>query len=618
MAFNVASPGRLFGRYWGAVEEHPFLHFNVALYHSVEECIRLGRQVFEGGAGGDHKLARGFEPAEVWSAHHFLDRRLDGPSARHLAEARGGGAGGARSAGAPGRRCSGRRRARRPQVSRSSRVQVAPPVRDGQRPRLGEQRRRAAPGRGAGPTSERERSTASSRSGARRCSSRKASAARSLHPGRGEELATGARRRAGAPSGSPGRGGPRDRRRRGSRPGAPRRPRRRRPGRAGAPPRAPRASGSTHWRASARRTSVAPPPGSPVSSAAAWTRLDRQARQRPRGAGRAWPRPARPRAPRRPRAASGRARSPVPAPRSTDRPRAAGQRREAVDQRRRVARPRAVVGRQPVEDPPSPIRPPRRRAVPSPNLSTPPGADRGALLDCPPCPNRSSASAGSRSATATSRRSTASTSTWAGGDPGAARPQRRRQDHPHQHRGRAGPGQRRGGAACWGATWCADYRFTRRAVGLVPQEINFDPFFTVEETLHFQAGYFGVRLAAERLEEILEALDLTEKRHANTRSLSGGMKRRLLIGKALVHEPPRPLPRRAHRRRGREAAAAALGLRAPPAGARHHHRAHHPLPRGGRGAGRPGGGDRPRPDPARGGEGAAPASGRAARPCASR
>ena len=83
----------------------------------------------------------------------------------------------------------------------------------------------------------------------------------------------------------------------------------------------------------------------------------------------------------------------------------------------------------------------------------------------------------------------------------------------------------------------ADYRFTRRAIGLVPQEINFDPFFTVEETLRIQAGYFGVRLSTARLEEILRALDLVSKRHANTRSLSGGMKRRLLIGKALVHEP---------------------------------------------------------------------------------
>src|SRR5512144_3357080 len=53
-----------------------------------------------------------------------------------------------------------------------------------------------------------------------------------------------------------------------------------------------------------------------------------------------------------------------------------------------------------------------------------------------------------------------------------------------------------------------DYRFTRRAVGLVPQEINFDPFFTVEEALRIQAGYFGVRVSGWRLVEILEALDL--------------------------------------------------------------------------------------------------------------
>ena len=82
-----------------------------------------------------------------------------------------------------------------------------------------------------------------------------------------------------------------------------------------------------------------------------------------------------------------------------------------------------------------------------------------------------------------------------------------------------------------------DYRHTRRSVGLVPQELNFDPFLTVEEALRFQAGYFGVRLGEERLVEILTALDLIAKRHTNSRALSGGMKRRLLIGKALVHEP---------------------------------------------------------------------------------
>jgi predicted N-acyltransferase len=76
-AFNATSGERLYGRYWGAREEHPFLHFNVCLYHSVEECIAHSVQVFEGGAGGEHKLSRGFEPAETWSAHWYRDRRLD-------------------------------------------------------------------------------------------------------------------------------------------------------------------------------------------------------------------------------------------------------------------------------------------------------------------------------------------------------------------------------------------------------------------------------------------------------------------------------------------------------------------------------------------------------------
>ena len=76
-AFNVASKDRLFGRYWGAFEEHPFLHFNVCLYHSIRDCIERGLCAFEGGAGGEHKLSRGFLPAEVWSTHAFSDVRLD-------------------------------------------------------------------------------------------------------------------------------------------------------------------------------------------------------------------------------------------------------------------------------------------------------------------------------------------------------------------------------------------------------------------------------------------------------------------------------------------------------------------------------------------------------------
>ena len=76
-AFNVATPTHLFGRYWGCFEEHPFLHFNVCYYHSIADCIARGLEVFEGGAGGEHKLPRGFLPALTYSAHWFPDERLD-------------------------------------------------------------------------------------------------------------------------------------------------------------------------------------------------------------------------------------------------------------------------------------------------------------------------------------------------------------------------------------------------------------------------------------------------------------------------------------------------------------------------------------------------------------
>jgi predicted N-acyltransferase len=85
MAFNLATRTTLYGRYWGAVEHHPFLHFNVALYHSIDECLARGVGRFEGGAGGEHKLARGFEPAETWSGHALSDPRLDAAVRRHLA-----------------------------------------------------------------------------------------------------------------------------------------------------------------------------------------------------------------------------------------------------------------------------------------------------------------------------------------------------------------------------------------------------------------------------------------------------------------------------------------------------------------------------------------------------
>jgi len=84
----------------------------------------------------------------------------------------------------------------------------------------------------------------------------------------------------------------------------------------------------------------------------------------------------------------------------------------------------------------------------------------------------------------------------------------------------------------------ADYRKTRRALGVVPQELVFDPFFTVRETLTIQSGYFGIRDNGPWIDEILHHLDLVSKANANMRSLSGGMKRRVLVGQALVHKPP--------------------------------------------------------------------------------
>ena len=85
-AFNVATPTHLYGRYWGALEEHRYLHFNVCFYHSIQQCIDRGVQIFEGGAGGEHKIPRGFEPTETYSAHAFLDPRLAAPLRAHIEE----------------------------------------------------------------------------------------------------------------------------------------------------------------------------------------------------------------------------------------------------------------------------------------------------------------------------------------------------------------------------------------------------------------------------------------------------------------------------------------------------------------------------------------------------
>ena len=84
-----------------------------------------------------------------------------------------------------------------------------------------------------------------------------------------------------------------------------------------------------------------------------------------------------------------------------------------------------------------------------------------------------------------------------------------------------------------------NYQEARHSLGIVPQELVFDPFFNVREMLRFQAGYFGKgRENYDWIDEILERLDLTEKAFTNMRQLSGGMKRRALIAQALAHRPP--------------------------------------------------------------------------------
>jgi len=83
-----------------------------------------------------------------------------------------------------------------------------------------------------------------------------------------------------------------------------------------------------------------------------------------------------------------------------------------------------------------------------------------------------------------------------------------------------------------------DYAEARRQLGVVPQELVFDPFFTVREALRIQSGYFGIKKNDDWIDELLSSLGLADKAHANMRQLSGGMKRRVLVAQALVHKPP--------------------------------------------------------------------------------
>ena len=96
-----------------------------------------------------------------------------------------------------------------------------------------------------------------------------------------------------------------------------------------------------------------------------------------------------------------------------------------------------------------------------------------------------------------------------------------------------------GSVEVFGRDAYSEFREARRIIGVSPQEVNLDRFLTVEETLIFHAGYYGVpkKKARERSEELLERFGLTAKRDQRTNTLSGGMKRRVLFARALIHDP---------------------------------------------------------------------------------
>lgn len=96
----------------------------------------------------------------------------------------------------------------------------------------------------------------------------------------------------------------------------------------------------------------------------------------------------------------------------------------------------------------------------------------------------------------------------------------------------------RGSVTVMGHEVVADYAAARKALGIVPQELVFDPFFSVRECLRIQSGYFGLRRNDAWIDELLAGLGLADKADVNTRALSGGMKRRVLVAQALVHKPP--------------------------------------------------------------------------------
>lgn len=95
-----------------------------------------------------------------------------------------------------------------------------------------------------------------------------------------------------------------------------------------------------------------------------------------------------------------------------------------------------------------------------------------------------------------------------------------------------------GKASVMGFDVQGQFRDARRSIGIVPQELVFDPFFSVRETLRFQSGYFGLKNNDAWIDELLSSLGLADKADNNMRTLSGGMKRRVMVAQALVHRPP--------------------------------------------------------------------------------
>ena len=146
-----------------------------------------------------------------------------------------------------------------------------------------------------------------------------------------------------------------------------------------------------------------------------------------------------------------------------------------------------------------------------------------------------------------------------------------------------------------GTTSSAHFRAARAKIGLVPQELSTDGFETVWATTTFSRGLFGKAKNPAHIEQVLRALSLWDKKDSSIMTLSGGMKRRVMIAKALSHEPKILSPGRAHRR-GHAVELQPrryVGDGAGPARHRRHHHPDHPLYRGGRGDGRPGGRDPP-------------------------